>query len=144
MKCITLLFCLTMSLIIWGQKVTYQDLIGTSWTYTKMPESDSISFVFIDSSHYKFYYWKNGINHFNGTIMNYSLDTSYTHTLWFFGKYTKEKEGGKEEIEGVYCFIKFIDKNMLEALSLLDGRKPKKGKAYKENSTWKYTLTKTN
>ena len=144
MKVIILLFCLTISLNNSGQKVTYQDLIGTSWTYTKMPISDSISFVFLDSSYYKFYYWKDNKNHFNGTLMKYSLDTSYTPTLWFFGSYTGEKEGKKVEIEGVYCFIEFIDKNTLEAISLLDGRKPKKSKVYKKNSMLRYTLSKTN
>ena len=144
MKIIIVLFCLIISLNTLGQKVTYQDLIGTSWAYTKMPISDSISFVFLDSSHYMFYYWKDNTNYFNGTLMKYSLDTSYNPTLWFFGSYTTEKKGEKVEVEGVNCFIRFIDKNTIEAMSLSDGRKPKKNKVYKEKTMHRYTLSKTN
>ena len=144
MKNILLLLCLIISLSSFGQKITYQDLIGTSWTYAKMPISDSISFVFLDSSSYKFYYWENNKNYFNGTLMEYSLDTSYTPTLWHFGAYETEKEGEKVRFAGVYCFIKFIDKNTLQAVSLSDGGKPKKNKVYKESSLHSYSLIKTN
>ena len=144
MKIIILIFCLTISLTNLAQKVNYQDLIGTSWTYSVMPVSDSISFVFVDSSNYKFYYWKNNTNYFNGTLMKYSLDTSYTPTLWFFGSYTTEENGEKKQFEGVNCFIRFIDKNTIQAMSLPDGRKPKKDKIYKENNLYTYTLSRTN
>jgi len=58
MKTIILFFSLAISVNTFSQKIDYKDLIGTSWTYGKMPASDSISFVFLDSSHYKFFYWK--------------------------------------------------------------------------------------
>jgi hypothetical protein len=143
MKVIILFFCLTTSIKFFGQKVTYNDLIGTSWTYTKMPKSDSISFVFIDSAHYKFYYWKDGKNLYDGTLMNYSLDTSYTPTLWHFGNYIREDDGKKIEVSGVYCFLKFINKNILEAHSTSEGTKPRK-KVAKKYGGHIYTLTKTN
>jgi hypothetical protein len=142
MKAILLLFCLIISIKFFGQKVTYKDLIGTSWTYSKMPKSDSISFVFLDSLHYQFYYWKGGKNYFNGQLMNYSLDTSYTPTLWYWGSYEKEYVGEKIKVEGIYCFIHLIEKNILQAQSLLGGKKPKK-KIYKKNNRFVYSLIRT-
>jgi hypothetical protein len=142
MKVSLLFICLTISIRFFGQQINYNDLIGTSWTYNKQTFSDSISFVFTDSAHYKFYYWKNGKNYYNKNLMNYSLDTSYSPTLWCWGTFTEIGTGNQKDGQEMCCFLRMIDKNTLEAQSKWNGKKPKRG-SWKKHAKVTYTMIKT-
>jgi hypothetical protein len=142
MKRSLLFLCLFISVKIFSQKIDYNNIIGTSWTYIGQTSSDSISFVFTDSTHYKLYYWKKGKNYYNGSLMNYSLDTSYTPTLWCWGTFTNSGTRKKEDGQAMYCFLRIIDTNTLEAQSTWNGKKPKKG-SWKRHAKFTYFMIKT-
>ncbi|MGG9970756.1 hypothetical protein ACQ33O_03085 [Ferruginibacter sp. SUN002] len=119
MKILLLFFGLSVSIKSFSQKVTYEDLIGTTWIPNNLPSTDSCRYTFIDSSHYKYYYsstiprknfsWKFP----QGMVFNYSLDTSHNITLWHLQEYNDRNV----KISGLDRYIKFIDKNTLEVSS---------------------------
>ena len=65
------------------------------------------------------------------------------HTLPHYGSgEATEDDGKKLDKYGIYCFIKFVDKNTIEAQSRINGMKPRK-KFPKKNKGHIYKLIRT-
>jgi len=137
---ILLFFCFQLiAFAAFTQKITYKDLVGTTWATNNLPASDSESYTFIDSSHFDYYYISKKED---GDIVEteqfkYSLDTSYTPTLWYF------ETMGRKNYQTIsnYCFIKITGKNILETQFINRAVKPRKDE-YNENIKVAYSLRK--
>ncbi len=122
MKTLLLFFCLFISIKSFNQKVTYKDLIGTSWISDKLPLTDSCLYTFLDSTHYRYYYTSTFPKRNNawifpdGMIFNYSLDTNYSNTLWHLQAYKE----GKVKLVALDRFIEFVDNNTLKVRAKKD------------------------
>jgi hypothetical protein len=81
MKTILVLLLLTISIHGICQKVTYDNLIGTSWKLLDLAKTINMVFKFVDSKNLSQKSWDARYQPFMETIISYSLDTTSTPTL---------------------------------------------------------------
>jgi hypothetical protein len=84
------------------QKVTYKNLLGTSWVLFDSAQALTMTFKFIDSSHLSQKSWAARYQPVMETIIKYSLDASKNPTLL-----NVEREG--EVLKCTTCTIKTMD-----------------------------------
>ncbi len=100
------------------QKVTYKNLIGTSWILFDSARALTITFQFIDSSHLNQKSWAPRYQPSMTTVIKYSLDTTKNPT-----SLNVEWEG--EVLKCTSCSIKILDRLLvIENSSVSQADKP--------------------
>jgi len=100
------------------QKVTYKNLIGTSWILFDSARALTITFQFIDSSHLSQKSWAPRYQPSMTTVIKYSLDTTKNPT-----SLNVEWEG--EVLKCTSCSIKILDRLLvIENSSVSQADKP--------------------